>query len=547
MSRSHRALRTGILVLAAAVLAPGVTEAVAHSGSGKESGGILRIGTPEDVAPLDPALAYYVPSWEIEYATCAKLFDYPDRPGAKGTEVVPEVVRRFTVSQDGRTYTFDLKRTFRFHTGAPVNASSFAAAFNRDADPGLHSFARDYMHEIAGADAVMAGEAGTISGVRVLGPHRLQIRLTRPLGDLPARLTMPFFCPVPPGTPRHAVDLPAGSGPYYVAEHVVERRLVLRRNPYYRGDRPAKVDAVEWTFGLRLDDCVAATERGEVDICRPPSTADVHRALAARYGINRPGGRYFVAPALETTFLVFNHERPAFRGAGQIPLAKAINYAIDRRALTARGGYLSGRRGDRILPPALGREEHEYPIAGADAVTARRWLAKAKVRPKKLVLYAANDPVGVGTAEILAYDLRRLGIELEVKYFSGAVGWQKVRTRGEPFDLALAGWWADYADAAAFFRPLLDGRNLKETGNSNIVYLDDPNVNAAIDAADRLTGAARRKAFADLDARLMREAPPWAPVFRLNNRTFVSAGVGCFFTHPVYTLDLAALCKKELP
>ena len=50
---------------------------------------------------------------------------------------IPEVVDRFTVSKDGRTYTFELKQTFRFHTGAPVTAQSFADAFNRVANPKL--------------------------------------------------------------------------------------------------------------------------------------------------------------------------------------------------------------------------------------------------------------------------------------------------------------------------------------------------------------------------------------------------------------------------
>ena len=46
-----------------------------------------------------------------------------------------------------------------------------------------------------GAEAVMDGKAERISGVRVLGRYRLQIRLTKPLGDFTARLTLPFFCP----------------------------------------------------------------------------------------------------------------------------------------------------------------------------------------------------------------------------------------------------------------------------------------------------------------------------------------------------------------
>ncbi|HET9288477.1 MAG TPA: ABC transporter substrate-binding protein, partial [Gaiella sp.] len=184
------------LSLAFAMLAAGTAllgaSALASSAAETPKGGTLRIMSPDDLS-VDPALAYLTDDWMIEYATCAKLFNQPDAPGAAGLRVVPEVVRSFTVSRDGRTYTFDLRRTFRFHTGAAVTARSFADAFNRNAQPTLQSPATKYMHEIAGADAVIDGKAKSISGVRVLGRHRLQVRLTRPLGDFTARLTMPFF------------------------------------------------------------------------------------------------------------------------------------------------------------------------------------------------------------------------------------------------------------------------------------------------------------------------------------------------------------------
>ena len=62
-----------------------------------------------------------------------------------------------TVSNGGRTYTFELKRTFRFHTGARVTAQNFADAFHRNANPLLRSPVRrqGFMQQIVGADAVM--------------------------------------------------------------------------------------------------------------------------------------------------------------------------------------------------------------------------------------------------------------------------------------------------------------------------------------------------------------------------------------------------------
>ena len=170
------------LSLSLAMLAAGaallVAAGIAHSATEARTGGTLRLSRHTDIDFVDPGLAYYSTSASLMYATCANLFNYPDAPGAAGLRLIPEVVRTYTVSRDGRTYTFDLRRTFRFHSGAQVTARSYVDAFNRVANPKLGSPATPYMREIVGAEAVIAGRAKTISGIRALGPYRLRIRLT---------------------------------------------------------------------------------------------------------------------------------------------------------------------------------------------------------------------------------------------------------------------------------------------------------------------------------------------------------------------------------
>jgi ABC-type oligopeptide transport system substrate-binding subunit len=505
-------------------------------------GGTLRVSRFSDVDFVDPALAYYPWSWEIGYATCAKLFNYPDAAGAAGTRLVPEVVDRHSISRDGRTYTFELKRTFRFNTGAAVTAQSFADAFNRAAQPKLGSPATHYMGEIEGAAAVIDGKATSISGIRVLGRHRLQIRLTRPLGDLTARLTLPFFCPVLPNTAVDpaGIDNPAGSGPYYVAERIVNQRIVLKRNPYYRGNRPANVDQVVWEVGRSREECQLAVEQDRLDYCSQQGLeTTAYRALAEKFGVNRPGGQYFVHPGLTTWFVAFNHDRPAFRGPGQIPLKKAINLALDRPAMTRAFGHLAGKRTDQTLPPALARRASIYPLAGANVAAARSWYAKARLKPSELVLYASGGATGVVLAHTLAFNLKQIGIDVEVKYYDSVTLDAKRTTEGEPFDLTIFGWVADYADAASFFLPLL-GPGSREAGTN----FERPTITARLQAANRLTGEARRKAWADLDVELMRSDPPWAPFAHTQRRTFVSRSVGCVVDHPVYGFDLVTACKR---
>jgi ABC-type oligopeptide transport system substrate-binding subunit len=518
-------------LLAAAVGAP------AESASGRK-GGTLRWSSSVDVGYVDPALGFTISSWVIANATCAMLFNYPDRAGTAGARVIPEVVDRVTVSPNKKVYTFDLKRTFHFHRGASVTAQSFADAFNRDAKPKMHSAAANYMHEIVGADAVFERKATRISGIRVLGRYRLQIRLTKPLGDFTARLTMPYFCPLPANTPidPRGIDNPAGSGPYYIAERIPNRKVVLRRNRFYRGGRAANVDEIVFTV-MGAEACLLAVEQNQIDYCEfLPQAA--FREVAAKYGINRPNGQFFVSPALATYYFAFNHDRPAFKGPGQIPLEKAINHALDRPELARAHGYLAGARTDQMLPPLLGHDADVYSLKRAEPATARRWLSRARIQPSTLVLYAWNGPVGVRAAQVFAFDLKQIGIDVEVKYFAPAQAQQRARTPGEPYDVYFGGWGPDYADPATYFVPLLAGN----MSGSNLD--DDLAVNARLAALNRLDGDARREAWAAFDADLMRTNPPWAPYIHANSRVFVSKSFGCYIALVQGPINLVAACKK---
>ena len=71
-------------------------------------------------------------------------------------------------------------------------------------------------------------------------------------------------------------------------------------------------------------------------------------------------------------------------------------------------------------------------------------------------------------------NLSAIGIDVEVKEFPYGVLVAKAGTKGEPFDIALTGWIADYPDPFNFLNNLLDGTRIKAHGNSNLAYFDDP-------------------------------------------------------------------------
>lgn len=542
--RHHVLLSLVALVLGTSILAAAAPAEVARKG------GTLRMSSTADVDSLDPAVAYYDTSWLIEYATCAPLYKNPDKSGRAGAIVTPEVANAFPkVSPDGQTQTIQLRRTYRFHTGQRITAANYIAAFNRDVNPKLQSDSVPYLTEIVGANAVIRGKTRTISGVKALGPYTLQIRTTRPLHDLPARLTMPFFCPISESTPLREIQNPLGSGPYYVSSHVRNRRIVLERNRFYLGSRPAKVDRVDWSIGLGEGACLQAVKQNAIDYCLGVTrgySRSAEKRIAAAYGTNRRKGRFFVNATPQTFYFAFNHDRSAFSGPGQVPLKQAINWALDRGALVAAAGF--GQATDQILPPALTRVADLYPLGRVterNLAKARALLAKAKLKPQKLVLYAPNDGFFPAWAQILRSNMKRLGIDVVVRYFPFGEVVRRAGIRREPFDMAITAWSVDYADAITFFGPLLNGDNLRLTGNSNVAHFDRPKYNRKIARIDRMTDEQRRRAWANVDVEMMRDDPPWAPVMNGAQRDFVSKSFGCYLFQPIMGhFDLGVACKE---
>ena len=255
----------------------------------------------------------------------------------------------------------------------------------------------------------------------------------------------------------------------------------------------------------------------------------VVRNLADKYGLNRPGGRFIRLPSLSNYLFAFNHNRPVFRGARQAPLRKAINYALDRRALVGAHSYLSTRRTDRLLPAPLSRSRGLYPLGRPDPITAQRWLARAARRPRTLTLYTANFGFAVLTAEVFVANMKQLGIEVTPKYFDFGTLSAKLNTKGEPWDVAWLPWGAWYADPAGAVLPLLRGSRYE----------------ARINRANRATGAAARaKSWADFETDLMRNDPPVAVYAEVTSLILVSRSFDCFRSLRGYEIDLAAACKK---
>jgi len=513
-----------------------------HTAKSGAQGGTLNIDMMSDLDYTDPALDYYQPGWELEYSTCLKLMNYPDANGPKASQIEPEAATGFPkVSNNGKTYDFNVQVGFtKFSNGAPVTAANFKAAFDRDADPKMQSPAIAFFSDIVGSSK------SPVSGVKVKGTH-LIFNLTQAAPDFLARMAMPFFCAIPTNLAHdpNGVLTPPMAGPYYITSRVPNKSITLKRNPFYKGKRPHNVTQISYNIGNSLDATYLRVQQGATDYAETGIPSASYAEAAQKYGINK--GQFWVEPELGVSYFAYNHDRPLFKGASGISLAKAINYAIDRKALLAQGGYLAGKRTDQILPPGMAgfRDANLYPLKGPDITTAKKWAAKAGVKDGTTVeYYTSNSPTSQLQAQIVQFNLKQIGLNINPHLFPRAVQFEKDGTRGEPFDITSEGWVADYADPYDFINVLLSGANLHATNNNNAAYFNDPTFNKEIAAASLLSGAARYTTYGNLDVKIMDTNPPWAARSNFNDRIVVSSKVGCFTYNPVYSVDLAAVCLK---
>jgi peptide/nickel transport system substrate-binding protein len=525
----------GASLLAAAMFAG--SAAGAGAAAGAKTGGTLTIVSRSDFDYADPALSYFNHTWNMMSATHLTLTYYPHTEGAAGGRLTGAAAPLPRVTNGGKTYTFQVKRGFKFSNGANVTAANFKRAFDRGRNPSSQSPAQSFLEDVASYKA--NGQTFTVT-------------LKKVAPDFLSRMSMMFFAAVPTDLPFTAEGVQApvvSAGPYYLKEWNKGKSALIVRNPNWKNNvEPFKslgfknyVDQFRWIVGPDPATQRLMCERGEADLCSfPPAQA---KELSEKYGINKANGQFFVKPQTTFWYIAMNTTRPLFQNNAK--LRQAISNAIDRRFMVAQHGFLAGKRTDQFLPYSMpGFKEWDiYSLKGPNYTKAKA-LAQGNTRDGKAVMYTFNTAQGPPIAQSVQFNLKQIGIDVEIKLFDRVVEHEKLAVRGEPFDLGLEGWGMDYPDPANFINVLLDGRRLQADNNVNVSYFNNATYNARMDKAYALAGQARLNAYALLDRDLMKDQAPVASYIATNARWLTSTKVGCYGFTSIQGNLLTQLCTK---
>jgi len=525
----------GVGLLVAASFAGSASSASQSKGSTSKVGGTLRVNlSTTDLNYTDPSLEYESTGWQVEYATALKLLNWRETKA----QLYNEAASRVTVAPNGKRYTFTIRPGLRLSNGEKITAANFRFAIQRANNPKMQSPASAFLSDLG--------------AMTTRGKYTLIINLKKPRPDFASIVSMPFFQAISMKTPidPNGVKTPPSGGPYYISSRDIGRSVVLSRNKYYKGSRPHNPNSITIQVNTNLDTSLlqVRSNQKDYDMFGVPPTAHVELH-------NKYPKQYHVSPGVITDYVTMNttygskgeniKNHSCFNGNSGVGVRtrQAVNYVVNRPAALAQRGAFAGTTTDQVLPPTMPgfKQWKIYPTGKPNAAKAN------SLKPKKCastVFYGSTSPISVAILQLVKGDLAKIGINTTLKTFTFAVRQAKEGHRGEPFDLDLQAWGADYPDPVDFIDILLDGRNIQAENNINNSYFNNATFNARMQAAGRISNLPKRyAAWALIDRDVMKQQAPIAPLFFRTVREFTSKRVGCWSYQPIYgTMNLNAIC-----
>jgi oligopeptide transport system substrate-binding protein len=465
---------------------------------------ILHVGNGAEPQDLDPHLVTGVTEHNILSALLEGLVTH--HPSGEG--VAPGVATRWETSADRLTWTFHLRPEARWSNGDPVTSADFLRTYQRILTPSLGAQYAYKLHHVVGAAEFNRGELADFSatGFSAPDPHTLVLRLKYPVPYLLEALKHYSWFPVhlptierhgPADRPGNRWTLPAnfvGNGPFVLQTWQRDQILTVTRSPTYAGHAAPLLDGIAYH---PVDN--AETEERMFRAGQLHLTYNVPQSRIPFYRENHPA-LIRIDPYYGTYFYRLNVTRPPL---DDVRVRRALALAIDREAIVANILRAGQQPAWHFTPPHAGftasdRLRHDLP-------EARRLLAEAGFPEGRglrriEILYNTSEAHKTVAEAIQQMWRTGLGVESALRNEEWKVYLDSQDNLA--YDVARAGWIADYPDPHGFLDLWTTAGGNNDTGYANPAY--DALLATALHAPDH---DARFAIYRELDALLTRDVP----------------------------------------
>ncbi len=415
-------------------------------------------------------------------------------------QVAEGQAEKWESSDDGLTWTFQLRDGLKWSDGSDLTANDFVYSWKRVCDPNVASpYVDTVLSMVEGFDEAVAGDLDALQ-VEATDDKTLVVKLSAPCTFFDKLAAFATLSPVQQATVEANGDKWAtapetyiSNGPFYIAEWVPSSYLLMRKNENYWNKDAVKLDGIRFNLIEDANAAYSAYKTGEILMIKDVPTEEIPSL--------RENEDFYVDPIIGTYYLSLNLNREPFNDP---KVRKAMSLAIDRDyvADTLMQGTYSAA-GNFIGPGWLdtdGSEFMENANGGQPYMDNSDY--EANLEEAKQLLADAGYPNGEGlpslkystndtayhkvVAEYLQQAWADIGMDIQVEIVEWA-SFTPLRRNGD-FDSSRNGWVGDYSDPSNMLDVLFSSN-----GNNDGKY-NNADYDAAMKEARKTTDPEKRSA-----------------------------------------------------
>ncbi len=506
----------GLILLAGILLLTGMAYA----------GGTLRVASMGEPASLDPHKVSG--TWENYIVGDMFVGLMTENPKAAAVAGVAET---WTISPDGKTYTFNLRKS-TWSDSHPLTANDFVFSLQRILLPETAAEYASLLYIIQGAEAINTGKAAADTlAVKALDDYTLQINLTGPAPYFLELLTHYTAYPVP----KHVIDKVGKAwtkpenmvvnGPYKLVEWIPNTHVKLTKNQKFYDASSIVLDNLVF---YTQEDRAAVQKRfraGEIDVAMDFSSDQIEWLRK-----NLPDETR-IAPYMGCYYYPINSAKAPFTDKR---IRQALSMAVNRDAIVNKVLKTGELAAYSFVPPGVSHYDQPSEVTwknisyGERIQKAKALLKEAgydKKNPLKFTLRYNTSENHKRIAVAVVSMWKAIGVQAEL--FNSEVKVHYSDLKQGDFDVARAGWIADYNDAQNFLY-LLE----KRTGANNYGRYANPEYDRLMLQAE-VTSDLKKRAQLMMDAeRLAMDDQPIIPIYHYVSKNLVAKKVQGFVDNP---------------
>ena len=392
-------------------------------------------------------------------------------------EVAPAGAESWTVSEDGKTWTFKLRKN-KWSNGDEVTAKDFVRGIERGLNPATASEYAFLEYYIVNAQAYNEGTEKDFNkvGVKALDDYTLEFKLKAPTAYFDKLLVMPVFFPVNEKAiaefkEKYATEAKNSiyNGAYTLEEWVHDNKVVMKKRADYWDAANIKIDTLEGVFVSDFEAATNLFKNKELLFTK------INVEKLTEY---KDDPSFVTAPDGRVHFLVFNPKNPVLKND---KIKKALSLAINRDDLVKSVLNGAGVKASGLVAGGVPGVNGDFRAENGDLYEQYKdvdvkalfdeGLKELNMTADQVKLSLLVDEVGTGKKEAEFYQAQwkeKLGIDVEVEVTTKK---ERIsRAKEGNYDIVRYGWGPDYADAMTYLELFLTGGSINVPKYSNPEY-----------------------------------------------------------------------------